>query len=48
MVSERPFRPALAPEQARAELRANAGTQFDPAVVEALLAVLDGNPQFAD
>jgi diguanylate cyclase (GGDEF)-like protein len=40
MVSDRPFRPALPPDQAREELRRNAGSQFDPAVVEALLAVL--------
>jgi diguanylate cyclase (GGDEF)-like protein len=41
MVSDRPYRPPLGPEAARAELLANAGRQFDPDVVEALLASLD-------
>jgi hypothetical protein len=36
MVSERPYRRALEPAAAVAELFANAGTQFDPAVVRAL------------
>jgi putative nucleotidyltransferase with HDIG domain len=39
MVTERPHRPARAPEEALAELRANAGTQFDRDVVEALCAL---------
>ena len=34
MVSERPYRSALAPERAIAELRAGAGSQFDPQLVE--------------
>jgi HD-GYP domain-containing protein (c-di-GMP phosphodiesterase class II) len=42
MTSARPHRPALDDAAARAELEANAGTQFDPAVVAAFLAVLDG------
>ncbi len=37
MTSERPYRPAMAVEEACEELRRNAGTQFDPAIVEALL-----------
>jgi HD-GYP domain-containing protein (c-di-GMP phosphodiesterase class II) len=37
MTSERPYRPALSPEQAAAELRAGAGDQFRADVVEALL-----------
>jgi HD-GYP domain-containing protein (c-di-GMP phosphodiesterase class II) len=37
MTSERSYRSALAPEQACDELRVNAGSQFDPRVVEALL-----------
>jgi HD-GYP domain-containing protein (c-di-GMP phosphodiesterase class II) len=41
MLAERPYRPALEPEQARTELRRVAGTQLDPRVVEALLGVLD-------
>ena len=40
MTTARPYRPALAQEAALAELRANAGTQFDPSVVEAALRVL--------
>jgi len=40
MITDRPYRAALADGQAAAELAANAGTQFDPAVVEALLSVL--------
>ena len=41
MVADRPYRAALAPDDARRELRGGAGSQFDPRVVEALLAVLD-------
>jgi diguanylate cyclase (GGDEF)-like protein len=37
MTSERPYRPALAPEEAAAELRREAGHQFHTDVVEALL-----------
>jgi diguanylate cyclase (GGDEF)-like protein len=37
MTSDRPYRPALAPGRARAELTRNAGTQFDQRVVQALL-----------
>jgi HD-GYP domain-containing protein (c-di-GMP phosphodiesterase class II) len=40
MLSERPYRDALPDDQARGELSANAGSQFDPLVVNALLAVL--------
>jgi putative nucleotidyltransferase with HDIG domain len=40
MVEPRPYRPARSKKQARHELRANAGTQFDPACVGALLLVL--------
>lgn len=39
MVTDRPYRRAMAPHEAIAELRRCAGTQFDPAVVDALLAV---------
>jgi diguanylate cyclase (GGDEF)-like protein/putative nucleotidyltransferase with HDIG domain len=38
MISDRPYRAAAAPEEALAELRRAAGTQFDPLVVEALVA----------
>ncbi len=43
MTSDRPYRRALPPEVAQAELLAHAGTQFDPLVVDALLAVLAGD-----
>ena len=36
MTTDRPYRDALSQEQAMRELRAGAGTQFDPRVVEAL------------
>jgi diguanylate cyclase (GGDEF)-like protein len=44
MITPRPYRPALARSEAVAELRAKAGTQFDPAVVEALLDRLGPAP----
>lgn len=40
MVTDRPYRKRLSVEQAREELRRGAGTQFDPAVVEAFLKIL--------
>jgi putative nucleotidyltransferase with HDIG domain len=40
MTSDRPYRRALSEGRARRELWAHAGTQFDPAVVDAALAVL--------
>ncbi len=40
MTTERPYRRALAPEEAVAELERCAGTQFDPAVVRAVVAVV--------
>jgi hypothetical protein len=39
MTSERPYRVALRPKAALRELRANAGTQFNPVVVEAFIQV---------
>jgi len=44
MVSDRPYREALAPEVARREMANNAGTQFCPDSVAALLAALDEGP----
>lgn len=41
MTSDRPYRVAMSDAEAREELRRNAGAQFDPAVVDALMAVLD-------
>jgi HD-GYP domain-containing protein (c-di-GMP phosphodiesterase class II) len=41
MTSERPYRQATSPQEAMEEIRANAGIQFDPPVVEAFAAVLD-------
>ena len=41
MMSERPYRNALSRREAVAELRAGAGTQFDPEIVEAFVASLD-------
>jgi HD-GYP domain-containing protein (c-di-GMP phosphodiesterase class II) len=40
MTTDRPYRAALSLEQALEELHANAGTQFDPAVVDALVAIV--------
>jgi diguanylate cyclase (GGDEF)-like protein/putative nucleotidyltransferase with HDIG domain len=40
MTADRAYRAALGHDAAQAELRAGAGTQFDPRVVEAFLAVL--------
>lgn len=39
MVTTRPYRPAMSVADARAELLANRGTQFDPEVVDAILAL---------
>ena len=41
MTTDRSYRAALPRREAAAELRRCAGTQFDPAVVDALLAVLE-------
>jgi diguanylate cyclase (GGDEF)-like protein len=41
MTSDRPYRTAMSHTDARAELIAGAGTQFDPRIVDAFLAVLD-------
>ena len=39
MTTDRPYRKALSEADALAELRRCSGTQFDPAVVDALVAV---------
>ena len=41
MISDRPYQVARSPEQAVAELRRHAGTQFDPDVVPVLCEVLE-------
>jgi diguanylate cyclase (GGDEF)-like protein/putative nucleotidyltransferase with HDIG domain len=40
MLADRPYRPALEPAEVRAELVSCSGSQFDPSVIEALLAEL--------
>jgi HD-GYP domain-containing protein (c-di-GMP phosphodiesterase class II) len=40
MTTDRPYRAGMPPAEAREELRRVAGTQLDPRVVDALLAVL--------
>jgi diguanylate cyclase (GGDEF)-like protein len=44
MIADRPYRPGMPPEEARAELERCAGTQFDPTVVEAFVRTL-GTPR---
>jgi PAS domain S-box-containing protein len=41
LVSERPYKPAWSPAEARAELTAHAGTQFDPELTATMLAMLE-------
>jgi len=48
MTEERPYAEAQSVERARRELRACSGSQFDPAVVTAFLAVLDGRDAHVD
>ena len=49
MITDRPYRRAMRPEQAAAHLREGAGTKFDPDVVEALLDLLGHvRPQVPD
>jgi hypothetical protein len=47
MTTDRPYRRAMSFELAVAELRANAGTQFDPGVVRALVAELEAAMPYA-
>ena len=45
MTTDRPYRKSMGPEAAIKELRDNAGTQFDPRIVAALVRVIDqGTP----
>lgn len=49
IISARPYRPGSSPEVAMEEIRRHAGTQFDPAVVEAFArAAAKGFPDDAD
>ncbi len=45
MTTDRPYQMAMSATDAVAELRISAGTQFDPVVVNAFIAVLGENPQ---
>jgi HD-GYP domain-containing protein (c-di-GMP phosphodiesterase class II) len=40
LTNPRPYREALSPEDALGEIERNSGTQFDPAVVDALAAIV--------
>lgn len=44
MITDRPYRKALPPWEALAELEKGAGSKFDPVVVDAFKRVLDSNP----
>jgi putative nucleotidyltransferase with HDIG domain len=45
MTTDRSYRAAMSLDEAIEELQANAGTQFSPAVVDALMSVLRADPQ---
>ena len=47
MTTDRPYRRALAGEEALAELRRCTGSQFDPDVIDALIAALAAQPPLA-
>ena len=44
MISVRPYRPKMTSQQAMSELQRNAGTQFDPRIVEAFVNLLNRSP----
>jgi response regulator RpfG family c-di-GMP phosphodiesterase len=48
MTGGRPYAAPVSPENAAAELRRCAGTQFDPAVVEAFCVELAATPAVAE
>jgi HD-GYP domain-containing protein (c-di-GMP phosphodiesterase class II) len=45
MITDRPYRRGMTPEQAVAILRLGAGKQWDPEIVDALASVVLGDPQ---
>jgi HD-GYP domain-containing protein (c-di-GMP phosphodiesterase class II) len=45
MTLDRPYRKALPKKEAIRELRRGAGTQFDPAVVEAFLSTIEAGEE---
>jgi HD-GYP domain-containing protein (c-di-GMP phosphodiesterase class II) len=47
MTTDRSYRKALSSDEALAELRRCAGSQFDPSVVDALIAVASAGPPLA-
>jgi HD-GYP domain-containing protein (c-di-GMP phosphodiesterase class II) len=48
MTTNRPYRKAMSREDAVAELRGNAGSQFEPRIVDALIRVLDETEEQAE
>ena len=48
MVNNRSYRKALTSEEAKAEIRRCAGTQFDPKLSEEFLAMLEAHPEVAE
>jgi HD-GYP domain-containing protein (c-di-GMP phosphodiesterase class II) len=48
MTTNRPYRKAMSRDDAVAELRGNAGSQFEPRIVDALVRVLDDTEEVAE
>jgi HD-GYP domain-containing protein (c-di-GMP phosphodiesterase class II) len=48
MTTDRPYRQAMPRAEAISELRANAGSQFEPRIVDALIRVLDETEEVAE
>jgi HD-GYP domain-containing protein (c-di-GMP phosphodiesterase class II) len=44
MTTDRSYRAAMTLDEAMDELRSNAGTQFSPEVVDALVGILNADP----